>query len=117
MDILLSQNIYNLPQNMNTYGRILLDPEGLQQLKSRFNCLLNSIQARWEILSEEARLTTVVCYDTGDISTLTVDERIRRFKMILGQMDELQVELNKVRRIGEIVRSWKARVDAFGDWA
>ena len=33
--------------------------------------------------------------------------------MILSEMDELQAELNKVRRIGEIVKNWKARLDAF----
>ena len=51
MGLLLNQSLYNLPQNMNTYGQIHLDPAGLQELKSRFNCLLNSIQARWQAVS------------------------------------------------------------------
>lgn len=64
-------------------------------------------------MSEEARLAAVVRYDTGDTPAQTADERIQRFKMILSEMDELQAELNKVRRIGEIVKNWKARIDAF----
>jgi hypothetical protein len=64
-------------------------------------------------LSEEARLAAVVRYDTSDNPAQTADERIQRFKMILSEMDELQTELNKVRRIGEIVKNWKARIDAF----
>lgn len=64
-------------------------------------------------MSEEARLAAVVRYDIGDTPAQTADEQIRRFKMILSEMDELQAELNKVRRIGEIVKNWKARIDAF----
>ena len=64
-------------------------------------------------LSEEARLAAVVRYDTSDTPAQTADERIRKFKMILSEMDELQAELNKVRRIGEIVKNWKARIEAF----
>jgi hypothetical protein len=64
-------------------------------------------------LSEEARLVAVVRYDISDTPAHTADERIRRFKMILSEMDELQAELNKVRHIGEIVKNWKARIDAF----
>ena len=64
-------------------------------------------------LSEEARLAAVVRYDTGDTPAQIADERIQRFKMILSEMDELQAELNKVRRIGEMVKNWKARIDAF----
>jgi len=67
-------------------------------------------------LSEEARLAVVVRYDTGDTPAQTADEQIRRFKMILSEMDELQAELNKVRRIGEIVKNWKARIDALDSY-
>ena len=51
MGLLLNQSFYDLPQNMNTYGQNFLDPVGLQDLKSRFNCLLSSIQARWQVVS------------------------------------------------------------------
>lgn len=39
------------------------------------------------------------------------DAEIARFRAILREIDELQVEFDKVRRIGEIVKGFKARVD------
>jgi hypothetical protein len=39
------------------------------------------------------------------------DAEIARFRAILHEIDELQVEFDKVRRIGEIVKGFKSRVD------
>ena len=40
------------------------------------------------------------------------DVEIARFREILRQIDELQMEFDKVRRIGEIVKGFRARVEA-----
>jgi hypothetical protein len=40
------------------------------------------------------------------------DAEIERFHEILRQIDELQTEFDKVRRIGEIVKGYRARVEA-----
>ena len=40
------------------------------------------------------------------------DAEIARFKQILRQIDELETEFDKVRRIGEIVKGFRARVAA-----
>jgi hypothetical protein len=40
------------------------------------------------------------------------DAEIARFHEILRQIDELQTEFDKVRRIGEIVKAYRARVEA-----
>jgi len=39
------------------------------------------------------------------------DAEIARFRAILGQIDELENEFDKIRRIREIVRSFRARVE------
>jgi len=39
------------------------------------------------------------------------DAEIARFHEILRQIDELSTEFDKVRRIGEIVKQFKARVE------
>lgn len=39
------------------------------------------------------------------------DAEIARFHRILREIDELQVEFDKVRRIGEIVKGFKTRVE------
>jgi hypothetical protein len=39
------------------------------------------------------------------------DAEIERFKGILRQIDELEVEFDKVHRIREIVRGYRSRVE------
>jgi hypothetical protein len=39
------------------------------------------------------------------------DAEIARFRAILRQIQELEVEFDKVRRIGEIVKGFRARVE------
>lgn len=40
------------------------------------------------------------------------DVEIARFREILRQIDELQMEFDKIRRIREIVKGFRARVEA-----
>ena len=40
------------------------------------------------------------------------DAEIARFQEILRQIEELQTEFDKIRRIGEIVKAFRARVEA-----
>ena len=40
------------------------------------------------------------------------DAEIERFHDILRQIDELQNEFAKIKRIGEIVKGYRARVEA-----
>ena len=40
------------------------------------------------------------------------DAEIARFRAILREIDALEDEFNKVRHIGEVVKSFKTRVDA-----
>jgi len=52
-----------------------------------------------------------VQYDRAGNAIQMADQEIARFRAILREIDELQVEFDKVRRIGEIVKGFKSRVD------
>lgn len=39
------------------------------------------------------------------------DAEIARFRAILQQIDELENEFDKIKRIREMVRGWRARVE------
>lgn len=39
------------------------------------------------------------------------DAEIARFRAILSQIDELEMEFDKIKRIREIVRGFRARVE------
>lgn len=46
------------------------------------------------------------------MSVAQADAEIARFRAIIQQIDELETEFDKIRRIREIVRAFRARVDA-----
>jgi len=61
-------------------------------------------------LNQQTQLATQVQYDRAGNAIQLADAEIARFRALLREIDELQVEFDKVRRIGEIVKGFKARV-------
>ncbi|CAG5156433.1 uncharacterized protein ALTATR162_LOCUS4231 [Alternaria atra] len=95
----------------SSQGRLLLDPSSLQALSAHFDRLMYSIQQRWQYLTQQTQTATQVQYDRAGNAMQIADAEIARFRAILREIDELQVEFDKVRRIGEIVKGFKSRVD------
>ncbi|KAF3048240.1 hypothetical protein N0V86_003384 [Didymella sp. IMI 355093] len=95
----------------SSQGRLLLDPTSLQALGAHFDRLMYSIQQRWQYLTQQTQTATQIQYDRAGNAMQMADAEIARFRSILREIDELQVEFDKVRRIGEIVKGFKARVD------
>ncbi|CAN9128364.1 unnamed protein product [Alternaria alternata] len=95
----------------SSQGRLLLDPSSLQALSAHFDRLMYSIQQRWQYLTQQTQTATQVQYDRAGNAMQMADAEIARFRAILHEIDELQVEFDKVRRIGEIVKGFKSRVD------
>ncbi|KAF2135804.1 uncharacterized protein K452DRAFT_313715 [Aplosporella prunicola CBS 121167] len=96
----------------SSQGRLLLDPSSLQALSAHFDRLMFSIQQRWAALTEQTRLATQTQHDRAGNALGLADAQIARFHEILRQIDELQVEFDKIRRIGDIVKAFRARVEA-----
>ncbi|KAJ4340659.1 hypothetical protein N0V87_002320 [Didymella glomerata] len=95
----------------SSQGRLLLDPTSLQALGAHFDRLMYSIQQRWQYLTQQTQTATQIQYDRAGNAMQMADAEIARFRSILREIDELQIEFDKVRRIGEIVKGFKARVD------
>jgi len=96
----------------SSQGRLLLDPSSLQALSNYFDRLMYSIQQRWQALYQQTQTATQVQHDRAGNVIEMADAEIARFHEILRQIDELQTEFDKVRRIGEIVKGFRARVEA-----
>ena len=62
-------------------------------------------------LTQQTQTATQIQYDRAGNAMQMADAEIARFRSILREIDELQVEFDKVRRIGDIVKGFKARVD------
>ncbi|KAL1605384.1 hypothetical protein SLS60_004932 [Paraconiothyrium brasiliense] len=69
-----------------------------------------SIQQRWHYLNQQTQTATTLQSNRAGHAIQNADAEIARFRAILREIDELQVEFDKVRRIGEIVKGFKARV-------
>jgi hypothetical protein len=61
-------------------------------------------------LTQQTQTATQIQYDRAGNAMQMADAEIARFRSI-REIDELQIEFDKVRRIGEIVKGFKARVD------
>lgn len=62
-------------------------------------------------LTQQTQIATQVQYDRAGNAMQMADAEIARFRAILREIDDLQTEFDKVRRIGEIVKGFKARVE------
>jgi len=62
-------------------------------------------------LTQQTQTATQVQYDRAGNAIQMADAEIARFRAILRETDELQTEFDKVRRIGEIVKGFRSRVD------
>jgi hypothetical protein len=51
-------------------------------------------------------------YDRAGNAIQMADAEIARFRAILRNIDELELEFEKIKRIREIVRGFRARVEA-----
>ncbi|KAF9737922.1 hypothetical protein PMIN06_009092 [Paraphaeosphaeria minitans] len=94
----------------SSQGRLLLDPTSLQALSAHFDRLMYSIQQRWHYLNQQTQTATTFQSTRAGAAIQNADAEIARFRAILREIDELQLEFDKVRRVGEIVKGFRARV-------
>ncbi|TKA27624.1 hypothetical protein B0A50_04456 [Salinomyces thailandicus] len=84
----------------SSQGRLLLDPGSLQLLSRHF-----------DRLNRATEIATQAQYDRAGNAIQAADAEIARFRAILQQIDELETEFDKIKRIREIVRGFRARVE------
>ncbi|KAK4550878.1 hypothetical protein LTR36_000458 [Oleoguttula mirabilis] len=95
----------------SSQGRLLLDPGSLQLLSRHFDRVMQAIGQRLEQLNHATEIATEAQYDRAGNAIQMADAEIARFRAILHQIDELETEFDKIKRIREIVRSFRARVE------
>lgn len=95
----------------SSQGLLLLDGSSLAALGRHFDRLLQQIQARLDYLSEQSQMVAQQQYDRAGNAIATADAEIARFHEILRQIDELEVDFDRIRHIRDIVRSYRQRVE------
>lgn len=96
----------------SSQGRLLLDPGSLTLLGRHLERVMGAISTRLEQLNRATELATQAQQRRGEDALATADAEIARFRALLRQIDELENEFEKIQRIRDIVRSFRARVEA-----
>ncbi len=95
----------------SSQGLLLLDGSSLAALGRHFDRLMQQIQARLDYLAEQSQMVAQQQYDRAGNAIAIADSEIARFHEILRQIDELEVDFDRIRHIRDIVRSYRQRVE------
>jgi hypothetical protein len=95
----------------SSQGRLLLDSSSLAALSRHLDRLMQQIQGRIEYLSEQSQVVTMQQYDRAGNIIDTADQEIARFNEIMLQLDELELDFDRIRHIRDIVRGYRQRVE------
>lgn len=95
----------------SSQGVLLLDGSSLAALGRHFDRLMQQIQQRLIYLSEQSQMVAQQQYDTAGNAIAMADAEIARFHDILRQIDELEVDFDRIRHIRDIVRGFRQRVE------
>ncbi|KAF1808770.1 hypothetical protein P152DRAFT_468795 [Eremomyces bilateralis CBS 781.70] len=96
----------------SSQGRLLLDPSSLAALSAHLDRVIHEIQRRWAALHAQTQQATQLQYDRAGNVVGDADAAIEQFQQLCDQIEELQMEFEKIKRIGEIVKGYRARVEA-----
>lgn len=96
----------------SSQGVLLLDSSSLAQLSRYFDSLMSQVQRRIEYLSGQSTVFAEGQYGRADGLIEAADAEIARFHEILRQIDELEEDFDRISNIRDIVRGYRARVEA-----
>ncbi|KAK7743884.1 hypothetical protein SLS53_003906 [Cytospora paraplurivora] len=94
----------------SSQGLLLLDSSSLAQLGRHFDRLMQQISQQMDHLTEQTQFVTMTMHDAAGNLIDNADAEIRRFHSIMAQMDDLELELDRIRHIRDIVRDYRQRV-------
>lgn len=95
----------------SSQGLLLLDSSSLSALGRYFDRLMANIEQNIQYLSEQAQMFTQVQYDRAGNIIDGADEEIERYTALLRQLDELEVDFDRIAHIKEIVKQYRSRVE------
>ncbi|KAL7925812.1 hypothetical protein ACQKWADRAFT_310098 [Trichoderma austrokoningii] len=95
----------------SSQGLLMLDSSSLSALGRYFDRLMAGIEQNIRYLSEQAQMFTQVQYDRAGNIIDGADAEIARYADILRQLDELEVDFDRIAHIKEIVKGYRSRVE------
>ncbi|EQB45911.1 hypothetical protein CGLO_15141 [Colletotrichum gloeosporioides Cg-14] len=87
----------------SSQGLLLLDSTSLAALGRYFDRVMNQIEQQIIYLSEQSQMFTMAQFDRAGNLIEGADAEIQRYHEILRQLDELELDFDRIRHIKEIV--------------
>ncbi|GJC84559.1 hypothetical protein ColLi_07397 [Colletotrichum liriopes] len=95
----------------SSQGLLLLDSTSLAALGRYFDRVMNQIEQQIVYLSEQSQMFTMAQFDRAGNLIEGADAEIQRYHELLRQLDELELDFDRIRHIKEIVRGYRSRVE------
>ncbi|KAK4237387.1 hypothetical protein C8A03DRAFT_44768 [Achaetomium macrosporum] len=95
----------------SSQGLLMMDTSSLTALGRHFDRVMQSIQQRLEYLMEQSQIVTLSVYDRAGNLIDNADAEIARYHEIMAQIDELEVDFDRISGIREIVRGFRQRAE------
>jgi len=92
-------------------GQLLLDSGSLAQLGRHFERLMQHIQTQLARLSEQVEVVTMHMENEAGYMVDNADAEIARYHSLLQQMEELDLDFDRISNIKDIVKTYKKRAE------
>jgi hypothetical protein len=108
---LAGSNSSRAASRASSQGLLMLDSSSLTALGRYFDRLMASIEQNIRYLSEQTQMFTQVQYDRAGNIIDGADAEIARFTQIMQQLEELEMDFDRIANVKDIVKSYRSRVE------
>jgi hypothetical protein len=95
----------------SSQGLLMMDSSSLAALGHHFDRIMQSIQQRLDYLTEQSQIVTLSVYDHAGNLIDNADAEIARYHQIMAELDELDLDYDRIAHIREIVRGFRQRAE------
>lgn len=95
----------------SSQGLLMLDSSSLTALGRYFDRLMATIEQNIRYLSEQTQMFTQVQYDRAGNIIDGADAEIARFTEIMRQLEELEMDFDRIANVKSIVKGYRSRVE------
>ena len=95
----------------SSQGLLMLDSSSLTALGRHFDRVMQHIQQQLEHLVEQSQIVTLHVYDRAGNLIDNADAEIARYHDIMRQIDELELDFDRIAHIRDIVRDFRRRAE------
>ncbi|KAK3394409.1 hypothetical protein B0H63DRAFT_45155 [Podospora didyma] len=95
----------------SSQGMLMIDSSSLAALGRHFDRVMQHIQQQMEYLMEQSQVVTMQVYDRAGNLIDNADAEIARYHDIMRQIDELELDFDRIAHIRDIVRDFRSRAE------